>query len=156
MKFDIPIGGFSSEMKKPKLKNWVYFEQITVKKHPIWAKLGALLSKMVYWWVGNLARNWYRESQIFNARYAHPRMILGRVPPMGPKGLTYLVSEPSLVPIKRSFFFQRGKFYIFSWSWQCSCIIKPNCVKVDFNFLKEVIFFQFLPSYNLTSNDLWT
>ena len=29
-KFGIRIGGFSSETKEPKLKNWVYFEQITV------------------------------------------------------------------------------------------------------------------------------
>ena len=29
--FGIAIGGFSSETKEPKLKNWVYFEQIIVK-----------------------------------------------------------------------------------------------------------------------------
>ena len=27
--------------------NWVYLEQIILKKHPIWAKLGAFLSKLV-------------------------------------------------------------------------------------------------------------
>ena len=30
-KFGIAIGGFSSETKKPRFKNWVYFEQIIVK-----------------------------------------------------------------------------------------------------------------------------
>ena len=30
-KFIIAIGGFSSETKEPKFKNWVYFEQIIVK-----------------------------------------------------------------------------------------------------------------------------
>ena len=53
-RFGIPIGGFSSGMKEPKLKNWVYFEQIIVKKHPF--ELGTFLSKMVYWWVGNLTK----------------------------------------------------------------------------------------------------
>ena len=46
MKFGIGIGGISSEMKEPKFKNWVYFEQII--GIPIWAKLGAFLLKKVY------------------------------------------------------------------------------------------------------------
>ena len=47
MKFGKAIGGFSSETKEPELKNWVYFEQIIVKKHPIWAKFGAFLSEKI-------------------------------------------------------------------------------------------------------------
>ena len=40
---------------------------------------------MVYWWVGNWAKNWYRESQIFEVRQAHPRTIFVKVTP--PPGL---------------------------------------------------------------------
>ena len=57
----------------------MYLEQIIVKKHPIWAKLGAFLSKMVYWWVGNQVKNWYGEGQIFETRQAHPCSILAKV-----------------------------------------------------------------------------
>ena len=57
-KFGIVIGEFSSEMKGPEFK-----------------KLGTFLLKMVYRWMGNWAKNWYRESQIFEVRQAHPRMI---------------------------------------------------------------------------------
>ena len=52
------------------------------KKHPILPKVGAFLWKMVYWWVGNWAKNWYRESQIFEVWQAHPRTILARVTPL--------------------------------------------------------------------------
>ena len=75
-KFGIAIGGFSSETKEPKLHNLGVFWANYCKKHPIWSKLGAFLSKMVYWWVRNLAKNWYRDSQIFEVRQAHPRTIL--------------------------------------------------------------------------------
>ena len=33
--------------------------------------------------MGNLAKNWYRESQIFEVRQAHPRTILVKEPPLG-------------------------------------------------------------------------
>ena len=36
---------------------------------------------MVYWWVGNLAKNCYRESQIFELWQARPRTILVKVAP---------------------------------------------------------------------------
>ena len=61
------------------------------KKHPIWSKLGVFLSKMVYWWVGNLTKYWYRESQIFKVRQAHPGTILVKVTP--PPGLTHLITQ---------------------------------------------------------------
>ena len=64
-KFGIAIGGFSLERKEPKLKKLGVFWANYSKKHPVWAKLGAFLSKKVYWWVGNWVKNWYRESQIF-------------------------------------------------------------------------------------------
>ena len=80
-KFGIAIGGFSSETKEPKLHKLGVFWANYCKKHPIWSKLGAFLSKMVYWWVGNLAKNWYRDSQIFEVRQAHPRTILVKEPP---------------------------------------------------------------------------
>ena len=80
-KFGIVIGGFSSETKEPKLHKLGVFWANYCKKHPIWSKLSALLSKMVYWWVGNLAKNWYRDSQIFEVRQAHPRTILVKEPP---------------------------------------------------------------------------
>ena len=80
-KFGIAIGGFSSETKEPKLHKLGVFWANYCKKHPIWSKLGAFLSKMVYWWVGNLSKNWYRDSQIFEVRQAHPRTILVKEPP---------------------------------------------------------------------------
>ena len=83
MTFSIAIGGFSSETKEPKLHKLGVFWANYCKKHPIWSKLGAFLSKMVYWWVGNLAKNWYRDSQIFEVRQAHPRTILVKEPPLG-------------------------------------------------------------------------
>ena len=73
--------GFSSETKEPKLHKLGVFGANYCKKHPIWSTLGAFLSKMVYWWVGNLAKNWYRDSQIFEVRQAHPRTILVKEPP---------------------------------------------------------------------------
>ena len=82
-KFGIAIGGFSSETKEPKLHKLGVFWANYCKKHPILSKLGAFLSKMVYWWVGNLAKNWYRDSQIFEVRQAHPRTILVKEPPPG-------------------------------------------------------------------------
>ena len=78
MKFGIVIGGFSSEMKEPKLHKLVYFEQIM-------AKVGAFLLRMVCWWVGNSAKNWYRESQSFKVRQADSHTILAKVPPLGPR-----------------------------------------------------------------------
>ena len=36
---------------------------------------------MVYPWVWNLAKNWYRDSQIFEVRQAHPHTILVKVTP---------------------------------------------------------------------------
>ena len=80
-KFGIAIGEFSSETKEPKLHKLGVFWANYCKKHPIWSKLGAFLSKMVYWWVGNLAKDWYRDSQIFEVRQAHPRTILLKEPP---------------------------------------------------------------------------
>ena len=86
-KFGIAIGGFSSETKEPKLHKLGVFWANYCKKHPIWSKLGAFLSKMVYWWVGNLAKIWYRDSQIFEVRQAHPRTILVKEPP--PPGINH-------------------------------------------------------------------
>ena len=77
----IAIEGFSSETKEPKLHKLGVFWANYCKKHPIWSKFGAFISKMVYWWVGNLAKNWYRDSQIFEVRQAHPRTILVKEPP---------------------------------------------------------------------------
>ena len=67
-KFNTAIGGLSSEMKEPKLHKLSVFWANFGKKHPTWPKLDAFLSKMVYRWVGNCAKNWYRESQIFEVR----------------------------------------------------------------------------------------
>ena len=49
-KFSIAIGdrGFSSETKEPKLNKLGVFWANYCKYHPIWSKLGAFLSKMVY------------------------------------------------------------------------------------------------------------
>ena len=47
-KFGIAIGGFSSETKEPKFHKLGVFWTKYCKKHPIWSKLGAFLSKMVY------------------------------------------------------------------------------------------------------------
>ena len=93
-KFGIAIGGFSSETKEPKLHKLGVFGANYCKKHPIWSKLGAFLSKMVYWWVGNLAKNWYRDSQIFEVRQAHPRTILVKEPPRG-QGALHQINKHS-------------------------------------------------------------
>ena len=90
VKFGIAIGGFSSETKEPKLLKLGVFWANYCKKHPIWSKLGAFLSKMVYWWVGNLAKNWYRDSQIFEVRHIHVRFWWKNPPPRF--GLLYLFS----------------------------------------------------------------
>ena len=49
-------GGGSSETKEPKFKNFVYFEQIIVKSTQFEQKLIALLSKLIFRWVGNSAK----------------------------------------------------------------------------------------------------
>ena len=82
-KFGIAIGGFSSETKEPKLHKLGVFWAKYRKKYPVWSKLGVFLLKMVYCWVGNYAKNWYRDSQIFEVRQAHPRTILVKVTPRG-------------------------------------------------------------------------
>ena len=69
-KFGIAIVGFSSERNEPKLTKWVYFEQIIV------IRKGILM--------GNWAKNWYRESLIFEVWQAHPRTILVKVTPPPP------------------------------------------------------------------------
>ena len=100
VKFGIAIGGFSSETKEPKLHKLGVFWANYCKKHPIWSRLGAFLSKMVYWWVGNLAKNWYRDSQIFEVRQAHPRTILVKEPPPPPYIPILPSSVSALYPIK--------------------------------------------------------
>ena len=52
------------------------------KKHPIWAKLVVFYHKSILMG-GSWGKNWYRESQIFEVRQAHPRMILAKVNPLG-------------------------------------------------------------------------
>ena len=59
----------------------MYFEQIIVKSTQFGQNWVLFLSKKVYWWVGNWAKNWYRESQIFKVRQVHPRTILVKVTP---------------------------------------------------------------------------
>ena len=51
-KFGIAIGGFHQRQRSLNYINWVYIWANYCKKHPIRSKLGAILSKMVYWWVG--------------------------------------------------------------------------------------------------------
>ena len=97
-KFGIAIGGFSSETKEPKLHKLGVFWANYCKKHPLWSKLGAFLSKMVYWWVENLAKNWYRDSQIFEVRQAHPRTILVKEPPPPGKSRSHKRNGKSFVP----------------------------------------------------------
>ena len=98
-KFGIAIVGFSSETREPKLHKLGVFWANYCKKHPIWSKLGAFLSKMVYWWVGNLAKNWYRDSQIFEVRKAHPRTIVVKEPPPG-RCLSLLLPALFLLHVK--------------------------------------------------------
>ena len=82
--------GFSSETREPKLHKLGVFWANYCKKHPIWSKLGAFLSKMIYWWVGNKAKNWYRDSKIFEVWQAHPCSILVKISPPPPPG-TYCI-----------------------------------------------------------------
>ena len=76
------FGMFSSEMKEPKLHELGVFWANYGKKHPIWANLGAFLSKLVYWRVGNceLLCEIGLEKQV---RHANPRTMLAKVPPPG-------------------------------------------------------------------------
>ena len=123
--------GFSSETKEPKLHKLGVFWANYCKKHPIWSKLGVFLSKMVYWWVGNLAKNWYRDSQIFEVRQAHPRTILVKEPP--PPGLwlahlKYLllklyIQTTSLLYEHTELFFEKWGF-ISEWNYRkkISCL----------------------------------
>ena len=91
-KFGIAIGGFSSETKELKLHKLGVFWANYCKKHPICAKVGAFLSKMIYSRVGNLAKNWDRDSKIFEVWQAHPRTILVKVtPPPGRNTLQEMV-----------------------------------------------------------------
>ena len=60
-------GGFSSETKEPKLHKVGVFWANYCEKHPIWSKLGAFLSKLVYWWVGNWAK--YGIEKVRFSRY---------------------------------------------------------------------------------------
>ena len=78
-KFGIAIGGFSSKQKSPNSGIGRIFCKLFYKA----PNFGAFLSKNVYWWVGYLAKNWYRESQIFEVRQPHPRTILAKVTHLG-------------------------------------------------------------------------
>ena len=71
----------SSEMKEPKNKNYILSKLL--QKTPNLGKIMCFSIKKVYRWVSNWAQNWYRESQIFKVRQAHPRTILAKVPPPG-------------------------------------------------------------------------
>ena len=121
--------GVSSETKEPKLHKLGVFWANYCKKHPIWSKLGAFLSKMVYWWVGNLAKNWYRDSQIFEVRQAHPRTILVKEPPPPPGD-----SIPALVGFLRALRFpptpkNRNPFIFLVHSfWSLVVCTKPACL----------------------------
>ena len=71
--FSIAIGGFSSQMKAPKLHKLNVFWANAGKKHPILEKFGAFCIKLVYWWVIKWHKIRYSESQNFEVRQAHPR-----------------------------------------------------------------------------------
>ena len=80
------MGGSSTEMKEPKFENWVYFEQIIVKSTQFGQNWVLFYLKWYTngWVIGR--KNWYRESQVFEVRQAHPRTILTKVTtPPGPK-----------------------------------------------------------------------
>ena len=73
---------------------------------------------MVYWWAGNCARTWYRESQIFEVQQAHSRTFLAKVPPSS-LNLAFNTLDPFL-NIRRSPVFESFKKYStnikFSWT----------------------------------------
>ena len=75
-KFSVAYVWFSSKMKEPELQKLGEVWKNYGKKHPIWAELGAFLSKMIYWWVGNCAKNWCREIFKKNEiRQAYPVLL---------------------------------------------------------------------------------
>ena len=82
-KFGTAIGGFSSdEGAQIKKKKMGVFWANYCKKHPIWAKLGAFLSKKVYWWVGKWAKIGIEKSN-FRGSASTSRTVLAKVIPPG-------------------------------------------------------------------------
>ena len=88
--------------EEPKLHKLGVFWANYCKKHPIWSKLGAFLSKMVYWWWEIWQKNWYRDSQIFEIRQAQPRTIL--------------VTPPMLMCWFQLRCYRQGDFWAFFWA----------------------------------------
>ena len=99
-------GGGSSETKEPELHKLGVFGANYCKKHPIWSKSDAFLSKMVYWWAGNWPKIGIEKVKFFEVRQAHPRTIL--VYPLSPR-TTY------------SFFVQANNLLWIEWFGSLSC-----------------------------------
>ena len=57
------------------------------KMRPIWVKLVAFLSKLVYKWVGFWSKNRYRDGRIFKVQQAHTRTKFFEEPPPPPPGM---------------------------------------------------------------------
>ena len=71
---------FLQRWKSPNYMNWVYFEQIMVKSTQFeqnWVLF--FWNWYTDWWI-IVRKIWYRESQMFEIRLAHPRTILAKVP----------------------------------------------------------------------------
>ena len=80
-KFVKAIGGFHQRRRSPHYKIWVYFGQIIVKSTQFDQNWVLFFRK---WYTDGWEirqKNWYRKSQIFDVRQAHPRAILVEVPP---------------------------------------------------------------------------
>ena len=71
----------SRRWRSPNLKLGV-FSANYYRKHPVWAKLGAFLSKILYCWVSNSAKN-IEKVRFFKFRWHIPRTIWERVLPPG-------------------------------------------------------------------------
>ena len=93
-KFGIAIRGFPSEPKEPKFHKLGVFWANYHKKHPIWLKLGAFLSKMVYWWVGNYAKKYIEKVRFSrSARHIHVRFWWKLKYPLPPGRLLSLTEK---------------------------------------------------------------
>ena len=95
-KIGIAIGGFSSEMKEPKLHKLGVFWAHYGKKHPIWAKLGVFLSKMV-WWMANCAKSYHRESPNFRGPADTFTYNLAKVP--SPEAISHILTKMAPVAV---------------------------------------------------------
>ena len=103
------------------LINWVYFGQIFVKSTQFGQNWVLFFRKWYTdgWEIGQ--KNWYRESQIFEVRQAHPHTILLRVPSLDVIALNWTWVGCRLVHSKISREVDQDDIFLFLIGWH-DCI----------------------------------